>query len=536
MRTVKIIKTFLIAAALPIFASAAVNRYIVELSTEPAARFAARNFGERKESLARPEVKKHLAAIRAGQDSAATEILKFGGRILERTDTTSNTLIVEIADENAAKLSSVPGFKSYHKARRLKANLDQAMVVHNLPLVYSQLGGNFNAGAGIKIGMIDTGIDITQPPFSDSGFQAPAGFPLVNNTADTKYTNNKVIVARSYVNLINPSDPDQGASDESGHGTLTADCAAGGPTGYSIGGGDNGGSLGPYSFAGVAPGAYLGAYKVFGTTGVSDSYSNEQAILKAIDDAVKDGMDVINMSSGYTLPIAISGDYIAMALNNAFAAGVIVTQSAGNDGNDYYYNSTNPLAATIPTFTNSEGAMNVIQVGASSNKRAFGQMLTVGAKSFLVDSEDAVSTNAAGNTLVFTNTPIVDVATVDPTGQACGTLPQNSLTNQIVLISLDGWDANDNCNPFDKMTAAQGAGAAAVIIYDTFPEDLDIFATYYNNGYSYFSDSGIPAAFITRADGLALKSLLASQPGAMASLDFNNSFVPLSSDRLAAVS
>ncbi len=330
MRSVKIVKALLIMAALPIFASAATLRYIVELSTEPAARFASRNFGERKESLARPEVLKHRQEIRVEQDSAAAEIQKLGGRIVGRTDTASNTLTIDLPEENAPKLSAIPGVKSYHKARILKANLDQSSFVHKLPQVYSQLGGSFNAGTGIKIGMIDTGIDITQSAFSDSGFQAPAGFPKVNTTADTKFTNNKVIVARSYVSLINPSDPDQGASDESGHGTLTADCAAGGPVSYTFG------TLGPYSFTGVAPGAYLGAYKVFGTTGISDSYSNESAIVKAIDDAVNDGMDVINLSAGFSPPITVATDLIATALNTAFSAGVVVTASAGNDGNDFF--------------------------------------------------------------------------------------------------------------------------------------------------------------------------------------------------------
>ncbi len=177
--------------------------------------------------------------------------------------------------------------------------------------------------------------------------------------------------------------------------------------------------------------------------------------------------------------------------------------------------------------------MNVIQVGASSNKRGFGQQLTVGNNNFLIDPEDAVTTDAKGNNLLFTNTPIVDMATVDPTGEACSALPANSLNGAIVLISLDGWDANDNCNPYDKMSNAQDAGAAGAIIYDTFPEDLDVFVSYYDSGYTFFSDSGIPAAFITRTDGLALKSQLASQPNATATLDFNFDSVPLSSDRLA---
>src|SRR5271165_6491096 len=106
MKTVKIIKTLLIVAALPLLAGAATRRYIVELSTEPAARFASRSFGERKESLARPEVQTHRDRIRTEQDQVAAQIQQLGGRILSRTDTASNTLAIELPEEKAAQLGS----------------------------------------------------------------------------------------------------------------------------------------------------------------------------------------------------------------------------------------------------------------------------------------------------------------------------------------------------------------------------------------------------------------------------------------------
>jgi minor extracellular serine protease Vpr len=254
MKNLKIVKVFSIAVALPILAGAAQHRFIVEFSTEPAAAFAARNFGERRESLARPEVKTHRDRIRSEQDSAITQILQLGGRVVTRTATTSNTVTIELPEENAAKLSSIPGVKSYHKERRYKLMLDQASIVHKFPQAYSQIGGVANAGAGIKIGMIDTGIDITQSAFSDSGFTAPPGFPVAGAASDLAYTNKKVIVARSYVNLLNPPsgtglppETDLSASDEQGHGTITSDCAAGGTT------------VGAFAtFAGGAPAAYLG--------------------------------------------------------------------------------------------------------------------------------------------------------------------------------------------------------------------------------------------------------------------------------------
>ena len=85
----------------------------------------------------------------------------------------------------------------------------------------------------------------------------PAGFPLADTQADLAYTNNKVIVARSYANLFGTPDPDLSAADHLGHGTATAMVAAGV---------SNAGPLATIS--GVAPQAWLGSYKVFGTPGL----------------------------------------------------------------------------------------------------------------------------------------------------------------------------------------------------------------------------------------------------------------------------
>ncbi|HEY3836479.1 MAG TPA: S8 family serine peptidase, partial [Bryobacteraceae bacterium] len=466
MRSVKIIKTLLLIAALPILAGAATQRYIVDLSTEPAARFAARNFGERKEALARPEVQTHRTRIRTQQDNVAASIRALGGTIVSRTDTASNTLAVDLPEEKASSISSIAGVKSYHKTRLYRLKLDQANIAHNFPQAYAAVGGMNNAGAGIKIAMLDTGIDITQPAFSDVGFQAPSGFPKVNATSDTAYTNNKVIVARSYYQLWPNPDPDNSASDEVGHGTSTADCAAGGLTTnaplanyFGIPG------LAAPTFTGAAPGAYLGSYKIFGTSGVNDG-ATDAAILAAIDDAVNDGMDVINYSVGTYPPIPAALDDVAGALNTAVSAGLIVAAAAGNDGNGddpgnpIQFDSADGYAYVIPELISAEGAQNVIQVGATSNQRAYGNMLTVGNSSFLVDPENALDTDNFNNPLVFNNVPIIDVATLDKTGDDCNTLPNNSLNGAIALISLANYDAfNDTCDPDQKMTNAQNAGA-----------------------------------------------------------------------------
>ena len=184
--------------------------------------------------------------------------------------------------------------------------MDRAVVLHKVVDAWNQIGGSANAGAGIKVGIIDTGVDITHASFQDSTMTAPDGFPKVNRTSDSAYTNGKVIVARSYVSLLSYDDIDYSARDHVGHGTALAAIVAGAT------------APGPLAtITGVAPRAWIGNYKVFGTPYYND-YASDAAILKAIDDAVKDGMDVINISLGSTLlAYRLADDPDVQAVENA---------------------------------------------------------------------------------------------------------------------------------------------------------------------------------------------------------------------------
>src|SRR6185503_14898732 len=122
-----------------------------------------------------------------------------------------------------------------------------------------------------------------------------AGYPRCSGD-DCAFTNNKVIVARSYVRQLaagsaplNPaadSRPDDySPRDRVGHGTAVASTAAG----FS--------NTGLVTFSGVAPKAYLGNYKIYGSPEVND-FTTEDVIIQALEDAMKDGMDIVSFSSG----------------------------------------------------------------------------------------------------------------------------------------------------------------------------------------------------------------------------------------------
>jgi subtilisin family serine protease len=180
------------------------------------------------------------------------------------------------------------------------------------------------SGAGMKIGIIDDGLDKTHDFFDPTGFTYPAGFTKGN----TAYTTPKVIVARAFApakpawkNASLPFDP-----LNSEHATNVAGIAAGDH--------DTVAKLpsGTFKVSGIAPSAYLGNYKVLSVPTESFGLDgNSPEIVAGIEAAVRDGMDVINLSLGEP-EIEPTRDIVVAALDHAADAGVIPVIAAGNDG------------------------------------------------------------------------------------------------------------------------------------------------------------------------------------------------------------
>ncbi len=176
------------------------------------------------------------------------------------------------------------------------------------------------AGQGMKIGIIDDGIDQTHPFFNPTGYTYPPGFPK----GQTAYTTPKVIVARAfppashgYAGSTLPFDPDQ-----SEHGLHVAGIAAG----------DNGTTTrSGIRLSGIAPRAYLGNYRAATIPSQVGINANSPELAAAVEAAVRDGMDVLNISFGET-EIEPTRDLVDTAIDAAAKAGVVTAVSAGNDG------------------------------------------------------------------------------------------------------------------------------------------------------------------------------------------------------------
>ena len=461
---------FLFVAGAFLFAAGAAagqtvpGRYIVVLNGSPAAAAAA--------PAGRPAAR---AAVRQAQTAVRRLVPDHGGSVLDSMDTALNALIVSIPDARAAELAQLPGVAQVYPVRRIRLTLDHALPLHQVPAAWAALPlGQSGAGAGIKIGMIDTGIDVNNPAFSG---QLPpvSGFPMVLAQGDTQFTNAKIIVAKNYTPLLTDGG-DSDANDHFGHGTGTAMAAAGGL------------AISPFGpITGVAPQAYLGNYKVADANG-----SQSDVIAKAVDDAVADGMDVINISlGGYVISYAevtLTNPVIA-ALEAATNAGVVVTVSAGNDG---------PGAGTIADLASTP---DVIAVGAISNDRSLGYSVTVSG----VSPYESLPGNGPAPTQAVTG-PLFDAASLDPTGLVCSPLGPGSVTGMVVLI-LRG-----TCTFETKVGNAAAGGALAVIVYNNAATGLismDVGA------------ATLPAVFIAQPDGADLKARIAASPGLPVTLDFS---------------
>jgi subtilisin family serine protease len=138
-------------------------------------------------------------------------------------------------------------------------------------------------------------------------------------------------------------------------------------------------------------------------------------VLRAIDDAVADGMDIVNLSLG-TFPSPSTGLYTSV-IDRANAAGVLVVAAAGNSG---------PEPGTIGAPAGVPGA---ITVGNAANDRDFASVLRVEGAAPVIAVPSSNSTGRAA-----LSGALRDVAELDPTGMACGALPTDSLNGRVALI------------------------------------------------------------------------------------------------------
>ena len=364
---------------------------------------------------------------------------------------------VQLPAGKLAKLTGLSTVDKVYPSLAYYATMDRGpSVIHATDLA----AATGDKGQGVKIGVVDTGVDPTNPFLNPAGFSYPPGFPK----GDTKLTTPKVIVAKSFPGPVRDSLSAVPFDKTEPHGTHVSGIAAGDEGTTAPAGPDHPAVA---NLSGVAPKAWIGNYRVFTEPTPLGHEADTPEIVHAFEAAVADGMNVINFSGGgpQTDP---ANDAMFETVHNVSLAGVVPVIAAGNDRDDFGLGTTGSPGA----------APDAITVAATSNSHVFAPALgVVGGPPSL----GAIPLQSAGGAKFPTawstaDQTVVDVTSILGTDQkpvdehlcgsasspntSPGTLPKGSVTGKILLA----W--RGSCSFASKAARARLGGAAGLILVD----------------------------------------------------------------------
>jgi subtilisin family serine protease len=466
--------------AAPVMAAETAKPYVVVMAADPVAAYDGGERGlaptkaapGRKVNLRSPAVREYRSFLRAEHDKSLRQGGVAATRKLHDYSYALNGYAAMLTPSQVDKIELQKGVVRVLEDQMRHAHTDSSPQFMRLTVD----GGPYDRGIDgedVVVGVIDSGIWPEHPSFADNGSYGPSPVGPVpcefGNTAhnpnDVAFTcNNKLLGARqmldTYREVIGAEDHEfDSARDDSGHGTHTASTAAGNAgVRASIYG------LPVATISGIAPRARIIAYKGLGEDG---GFTSDLAA--AIDQAVADGVDVINYSigGGAGLP---SADEIAFLF--AADSGVFVATSAGNSGPG---ESTVGNPATMPWITS---------VGASTQRRFYQGVVVLG---------NGKSYRGASVTRNLGSTPLADGANAGSELCEPGKLDPAKVTGKIVLC-LRGVVGR-----VEKSQAVFDAGGVGMIQYNT--DDVD----------NLFTDTHwVPSVHIDNRPGLAIKAYIAA--------------------------
>jgi subtilisin family serine protease len=394
-------------------------------------------------------------------------------------DTLFNGFSIQVAPGDRAKISQLAGVKAMYPVEIIAApNPERADEISPDMVAAINLTGAKQAqdsglsGNGIKVGIVDTGIDIDHPAFGGSGTNGTTPFPTARVVSGYDFVGNNYNSGGTPAQQVPVPDPNP--DDCNGHGTHVA----------GIVGGSGGG------IKGVAPGVTFGAYRVFGCTGSSSA----DVIVAALERAYADGMQVINQSLGAARQWP---QYpTAQASSRLVNRGVIMVASIGNNG----------PGGSSPDALFAAGAPGVGDkvIGVASYDNAQLSFTVSGTPyGFNPASNSPLPPTSGslpmGRTWTGAAPSPATSTTAVPTADGCNALPAGSFAGQAVLIR------RGTCSFYQKALNAQNAGAAAVVLYNN--QTGAINATVAGS-----PAITIPVVGITAAQGVTLHNLIAAGP------------------------
>jgi len=448
--------------------------------------------------------REYVARVDAVQRRAVVELRRAipQAQVQERFQVVLDGITVELPASKLATLTSLGFVDKVYPSVRYTVDTNRSPSVIAADALQAATGAK---GDGMKIGIVDEGVDYRNPFFDPSSFSYPSGFPK----GSTKYTTPKIIVARVFPGPTStaaervPFDP---AAD---HGTHVAGIAAG-----------DSGTCAPADpnhpavcgLSGIAPRAQIGSYRVF-TTPISTPFGIELVAdtpetIAGFEAAVDDGMNVINFSAGApeTEP---ANDALVDAVENIAAAGVVPVIAAGND-REMFGLGTVGSPGTAP---------DAITVAATSNLHVFSPTMAVQAQ----DAPDSVTGIPVAEDTLAAFFPsefglvaheLVDIGTLTATGggavdrRLCGpdNDPNNAAKTPLAAGSLRGVIAlvsRGHCSFDSKAQRAKAAGAIGILVVDNRSGEADPIP----------EALPIPGAMIADLDGANLRTYLDAHNG-----------------------
>ncbi|MFI9556111.1 S8 family serine peptidase [Nonomuraea endophytica] len=394
-------------------------------------------------------------------------------------------IALRLPANQAKNLVKLPGVAAVQSDAPEQLLTDSSPAFIGAPTIYNKLGGAPSSGKGVNVGILDSGAWPEHPSFADPGtLPAPGptkdGTPRICDFGDNPLTpapdvfacNNKLIGGGPFLDTYNAVIGGEvygdSARDSNGHGTHTATTSAGGPVADAN---PLGISRGPIH--GIAPAAQVSVYKVCGAEGCFPSDSAQ-----AVGRAILDGVRVINFSiSGGTDPYS---DPVELAFLDAYAAGVLVSASAGNDG---------PGAATV-----NHVSPWVTTVAASTQTRTFRSTVS------LKGSGTNTATVSGSTVTAGVTTPAqVVLASAPPYSNALCTTPAPAGLFAGKIVACERGP-----NRVLKGFSVRQGGAVGMLLYNSTP--LDIMT----------DNHWLPTVHLDKPDGDALLAFLAANPGTTA--------------------
>jgi hypothetical protein len=530
------------------FSEAPLATYNGELGSIPAP--PRKGEGRGRVDVSSPAAKAYVNHLRGRQADKVKGMGKALGRQVEPSHSMQhafNGVIVQLTLEEADALREQPGVVLIEPYHEYELGTDTGPNHIGAPAVWSNgtglppgltagssipggrgakssVRGNAPAqrgarGEGVVFGIVDSGVNFGSPSFAEVDLD---GYRHKNPLGEGNYLgtcapggidegrcNAKLIGGYDYICTLTTicQDPTlrefPGFSDENGHGSHVASTAAGNRRLATFRGND-------VEIAGVAPRGNIIAYDACYTNAAGQGLCPNVSTLAAINQAVADGVDVINFSiGGGQFPWSQANSLAFLAASDA---GVFVSASAGNGGpGAATLSNVQPWVSSVAAAQHGRGGFNQVLVvtGPGTPPAALQEVVLAPGVSGVAQTADIPGT-----------TPLFVSPGIDTAADGCAAFPADQFAGGIAVIR------RGTCSFSIKTNNAAASGAIAVVIANNQPGTLS----------PSVPGTTIPAYLASQADGNALRDFAAANPGATAAIPVAARQFPNTADALAAFS